>query len=182
MKLKIRLDTDEINHAIEEIEKYKNSIPTKTEMFISKLLDVGIWIAEVNSDEYGDYIEFQKEIKDGGKKCVGIFRGVNKKPYISEWDYFGKKKTAKVNMLLMAEFGSGWLSEVMFNISGVGVGTFPNQKHALDDNGWYWKEWQSNHKGQWHHSYGSAPTHPMYFAEMEMIQQIEYIAKSVFQT
>ena len=79
----------------------------------------------------------------------------------------------------MAEFGSGHLAEVLFDIAGVGQGTFPGQTHAFDDV-WHWKEWRDDHTGEWHHSKGFRPTHPMYQAEMDMIKEVVNIAKEVY--
>ena len=76
----------------------------------------------------------------------------------------------------MAEFGSGWLSEVLFNVSGVGQGTFPGQIHAFDEKGWYW----TTEDGVKHHSIGEKPTHPMHNAMNEMIRDVEKIAVEVF--
>lgn len=179
-QIEISLNTKSLKKAIKELKQYRDSLSAKNELFVNRLLDVGIKVAYQHADNFGKYIGFEKEIEGGGTRCVGIFKGINKEPVISEWDYYGERKTAEVNMLAMAEFGSGWLSEVLFHISGVGPGTFPGQTHALDEHGWWWKEWDPAHKGEWVHSYGLRPSHPMYYADMEMTQQIEKIAKEVF--
>ena len=178
MNLEISLNTKSLNKAIGLLKRYQESLPDRNETFVRKLLDVGIQMAESSAGGFGKHIEFCKEDK-GGIRTVGYLIGVDHSITV-EWDYFGKKKTAKVNALAMAEFGSGQLAEVLFDIAGVGRGTFPEQTHANDPNGWNYKEWQSDHKGAWHHSIGTAPTHPMYKADMEMIEQIDKIAKEVF--
>ena len=86
-------------------------------------------------------------------------------------------QTAEVNVLAMAEFGSGKLAKVLFDIGGVGRGTFPGQTHAFDDEGWSWKEIGTD---RWHHSVGVEPTHPMYNAYIHMLEQIDAIAQEVF--
>ena len=177
MKLNLTLDSKSISHAIGELKKYKTSLAVKNEEFVRRLIDEGISIAEQNTGGYGKYIQFYKEGR-GGLRTVG-FLIARDTPITVEWDYKGEKKTAKLSPLLMAEFGSGKLAEVLFAISGVGQGTFPGQTHAFED-GWNYKEWQSDHKGKWHHSSGVAPTHPMYKADMEMIQRAEMIAREVF--
>lgn len=178
MKLDISLNSRSLNHAIGELKRYRESLAVKNETFVRKLLDVGIKMAEQNVGGYGKYIQFYKQGK-GGIRTVG-FLIADDNPITVEWDYKGEKKTAQVSPLLMAEFGSGRLAEVLFAISGVGQGTFPGQTHANDPKGWNYKEWDENHKGKWHHSIGSRPTHPMYKADMEMIQQIETIGREVF--
>lgn len=57
-----------------------------------------------------------------------------------------------------------------------GVGTYPDQKHAYDPNGW----WYVDERGQKHHSYGNRAYMPMYHAEEAIIIQIRHIAKEVF--
>lgn len=178
MNLNITLSEKSINRAIGELKRYRDSLAIKTETFVRRLIDVGITVAEQNAGGYGKHIEFSKEGK-GGIRTIGYLVAKGQ-PITVDWDYKGTRKTAKVDPLLMAEFGSGKLAEVLFAISGVGQGTFPGQTHAFDDKGWNYKEWQSDHKGKWHHSSGAAPTHPMYKADMEMIQQIEAIAREVF--
>ena len=58
---------------------------------------------------------------------------------------------------------------------GMGVGTFPNQKHALDD---YW--WYRDNDGEFHISYGTKATMPMFNASKTIIEQIDTIAREVF--
>lgn len=178
MKLNLTLDSRSISHAIGELKKYKTSLAIKNEEFVRRLIDEGISIAEQNTGGFGKYIQFYKEGR-GGIRTVG-FLIAKDSPITVEWDYYGEKKTAKLSPLLMAEFGSGKLAEVLFAISGVGQGTFPGQTHADDPKGWNYKEWSEDHKGKWHHSSGYAPTHPMYKADMEMIQRAELIAREVF--
>lgn len=177
MKLNLTLSEKSINHAIGELKKYQNSLAVKTEIFVRRLLDVGIEVAQNNVGGWKQ-IEFYKEGK-GGIRTVGYLIAKDR-PITVEWDYKGKKKTAQISPLLMAEFGSGKLAEVLFAIAGVGRGTFPGQTHAFDEKGWNYKKWQADHKGKWQHSSGSAPTHPMYKADMEMIQQVDAIAREVF--
>ena len=58
----------------------------------------------------------------------------------------------------------------------MGVGTFPDQTHAFQDQGWYYMDVS----GEWHHSYGVKATMPMYNADIEMILNLRKIAKEVF--
>lgn len=178
MKITVALNDKSIWKAIHELEDYRNSLAYKTETFVRELLKEGIRVAQENVGGYGKYIQFYKEGK-GGIRTVGYLIAEDKK-ITTTWDYKGEKRTATVSPLLMAEFGSGKLAEVLFAISGVGQGTFPGQTHAFDEGGWNYKEWQDDHKGAWHHSVGSAPTHPMYKADMEMIQKVDEIAREVF--
>ncbi len=176
MKLKITLDSNSIKAAIDELNKYRNSLAAKNELFMNRLLDEGISVAYRHVGKYTGYIEFTKDVDNMGTKCIGVLTGKNTKPYISVWRYRGDFKKVEVNALAMAEFGSGWLANVMWNVPGVGQGTFPGQTHATDPQGWYWVDAQ-NVK---HHSIGETPQYPMYSAEMDMLAQIDKIAREVF--
>ena len=177
--LKIKLDSQSIADAVDELEKYKASLETKTAEFVSRLIDCGISMAQEKVGKgFGKYITFSKKV-DGGKKAIG-FLIAKDSPIIAEWiidDDSGETKTAEVSPLLMAEFGSGWLAEVLFDVAGVGQGTFPGQTHAFDPNGWNYK---SAEDGRWYRSKGVAPTHPMHGADIEMINEIETVAREVF--
>ena len=83
--------------------------------------------------------------------------------------------------ILLAEFGSATYAEVLFDVEGVGQGTFPGQTHAFEDSWWY-KEWDENGKGEWKRGRGVTPTHPMYHAKMKMYEQIYNVARKVFRT
>ena len=174
MKLKMKLNQNSINQAIHDLKKYQSTLQTKNEIFIEKLLEVGITVANQNKGRYAGYISFEKEVEGGNNEVIGILSGFNSGKCTSWWYYKGGKKEVEVNALAMAEFGSGWLAEVLFDVSGVGQGTFPGQKHAMDD-AWYWRDDKGLHVSQ-----GELPQHPFYNAEMQMIEQIELIAREVF--
>lgn len=175
-KLVLKLDTKSINGAIDELNKYRSALRSKSEQLVSRLLDEGIKVAYQHvPGRYSGYIEFTKEIPNKGTQCVGLFIGRNTQPFVSRWVTKAGVQEADVNALAMAEFGSGWLANVIWNISGVGQGTFPGQKHAMDQI-WFWED----EDGTKHHSRGEAPTYPMYHADMQMLAKIDSIAKEIF--
>lgn len=175
--IRMALNQRSINHAIGELKRYKDSLAERNETFVVRLLEYGIHVAERDAGEYGKFIEFYKEGK-GGIRTVGTLIAKDH-PFTVSWDVKGKKKTAEVSPLLMAEFGSGRLAEVLFDIQGVGQGTFPGQTHA-DEPYWWYKEWQEDGKGEWKMGFPIRPKHPMYNAEMEMIQRVQEVAREVF--
>ena len=175
-KITVNLDTKSIKEAIDELEKYRMSLKAKTKEFVDRLLDEGIKVAEQNVGDYGGFIIFEKEI-EGDTQCVGLLVARDRQKVIREWQYYGySTKTVEISPILFAEFGSGFLAEVLFPVPGVGQGTFPGQEHAFEPGGWSWMDLD----GKWHHSKGEKPTHPMYQADMEMINSILRIAKEVF--
>lgn len=179
MKLKIELNQKSISHAIGELKRYRESLATKNEIFVRRLLDEGIRVAKENTGGYGRLISFSKD-GHGGLKTVG-YMVADSRPITAEWavkDENGNevKKTAEVSPLLMAEFGSGPMAEVLFDIAGVGQGTFPGQTHAFETSWWY-KDWETK---EWHQAFGIRPKHPMHKAEMAMIERVQEIAREVF--
>jgi hypothetical protein len=181
--LYLKLNTPgDIDRVIKYLENYKQTIISKTQEFVDKLIDVGIEVAQHNTGEYAGYIVFSKQIKPTEDGCVGYLVATDGKKIIRQWKYKGGIKTAEVSPLLMAEFGSGWLAHVMStqdyrsNDLNVGQGTFPNQTHAFDKEGWFWE----TPDGEKHHSYGEKPSYPLYSATLAMIYEVERIAKEVF--
>lgn len=174
MKLKLRLESKSIEKAIKELEKYRDSLAIKNAVFVQRLLDEGIKVAQEHVGGMGKYITFTSNV-EGTTHCVGLLVAKNAVTITSMWDYYGEVVGADVSPLLMSEFGSGKFAEVLFPVEGVGQGTFPGQTHAFE-NRWHWKDLD----GKWHSSSGFHPTHPMYHADMEMIENVQKIAKEVF--
>lgn len=175
-KLALRLDTKSIKKVKDEIEKYQLSLQVKSEELVNRLLDEGIKVAYQHvPSRYSGYIEFTKEVTGEGTQCVGLFIGRNTQTFVSRWVTKAGVQEADVNALAMAEFGSGWLANVIWNVSGVGQGTFPGQTHATDQM-WFWVD----EDGIKHHSRGEPPSYPMYNADMAMLSQIDSIAREVF--
>ena len=167
--------TKSINELIKALEDYKKTLDDKVTKFINELLDVGIATAQANTGKYDGYIQFTKKIEDSE---VGILIGTDTELPVT-WKTSHGDVGYNVRPLLLAEFGSGWLANVMQYdepISGVGQGTMPNAKgHATSAFGWWWVDKQGEH-----HSYGERPTYPMYYAVIAMKLEIDRIAKKVF--
>lgn len=180
MKVEISLNQKSVNHAIGQLKAYRDSLATKNEQFVYELLNLGISVAEEHAGGYGKYITFSKKGK-GGITTIGYLVGEDAQKIVAEWDYYGERKTAVLSPILLAEFGSATYAEALFDVGGVGQGTFPGQTHAFEDSWWY-KEWDENGKGEWKRGRGVTPTHPMYHAKMKMYEQIYNVARKVFRT
>lgn len=160
-----------------ELEKYKTDLNKKIAICIERLADLGISVAKANGGEFGNQIIFTKEVEiDGQRRIIAYVVGRDKFPILREWFYHGNIKQVEVSPLYMAEFGSGWYSEPKFDNANGGQGTFPNQKHAFNEDGWTW----TTPDGETHHSYGERPTYPMYNAYTEMYMQAKRIFQEVF--
>ena len=125
-RLSLKLDTKSIEKTVKELEKYRDSLSSKSEQFINRLMDEGIKVAYQHLGRYTGYVEFTKEITNDGTHYVGVLIGENSKPFINTWKVKSGEKSVEVNSILMAEFGSGWLANVIWDVSGVGQGTFPD--------------------------------------------------------
>lgn len=168
----------QLNQTIDELHQYAQRLTEKCEQFVNELADIGIETARwnlfniINDTDgemisLGDKVYFSKDVSwdADGATCIII---PESHPFISVW----KTGIAVVDPLLMAEFGSGMYADSAHR------GTFPEQTHAFDPNGWYWRDLD----GQLHHSYGIEPTRPLLKAKEEMTQQILEVAERVFET
>lgn len=174
--LTAKLDTNDINRLIKDLQNRKLTLKEQCKEFVSRLADKGIETAKANGGEYGNLIMFSKEIEDTVSGAKGIMLATDGTKIVREWKYKGGTKTAEVSPLLMAEFGSGWLAKNLDGVEGVGQGTFPGQTHAFDPYGWWW----TTPDGKKHHSKGEAPTFPMHAASVAMIMEINDVAREVF--
>ena len=177
MKAKIiNCSLKNIQKTIKELETYRDSLEEKGRIFLERLADEGIVAAESHLGEYAGMVVFTKETEENGLLLIAADR----EKLLKVW-YTDKKLTNErsyeVSPLLLAEFGSGWLAENLYDIGGVGQGTMPNSYgHAADRNGWYWY----TEDGVKHHSIGEPPTHPMHYAILKMYESIERIAIEVY--
>lgn len=173
--LKADLSISSIRNLQKELEKYRDSLTYKCRLLAEELAKMGIKVAQAKIDEspLGKYISIKTDITEEKAGCKAIL--------ISIGETFEHDGYAPFNTLLAIEFGAG----IRYNSEenpkapefGMGVGTFPDQTHAFDKNGWwFWSE----EKQAWIHSYGVKATMPMYQASMEIQQNIVKITKDVF--
>lgn len=183
MKRKVSLDTDEIDALIKDIEAYRDSLSAKCVIFLERLADEGITIAERHVGPWTQ-IAFVRTVIPHRDGAVGMMTGYAPIQII-EWQFYNSIKSAELSPILMAEFGSGqYASDARGRVNqhyaamvGAGRGTFPGQTHATEDS-WRWKDLN----GDWHQSSGLRPEMPMYYAARRMRRQIERIGRQVFRT
>ena len=175
MEINIKLDTRSTKMAIRNLKRYQEQLNAKCELFVSKLIDIGIKTAKLNCGEYGDKITFSREIGVYGgsvKGAVGKLVAVG-----TPTARLRGGEEVMIDPLLMAEFGSGWNAKVLDKVDGVGQGTFPGQTHAFDPTGWWYTDIET---GKSEKSYGEEPTYPMHSAMVAMIFDIDKVIKEVF--
>lgn len=181
MKRVLNYSLYDIKSVVKELRDYQQELEDKREIFIRRLMELGIKMANSRLGNYAGMVMFEKTIDENG----GIIVASDREKIVRVW-YTDKKlknqRSYQVSPLLLSEFGSGWLAQVTSGVNmaspigEVGQGTMPGQKHAFDENGWFWYD----EDGEKHHSYGEAPTHPLYFAVLEMQEQIEAVAREVY--
>ena len=176
-RFKANLSVDGIESLKRQLLDYKQSLNGKCQLFIQRLAQEGITVAQQNVGGFGKYITFSTAITQSSVNgCKGVMLATNTGIITSQWLTQEGEKSADVSPLLMVEFGSGLRAKNPKNVPGVGTGTFPGQTHATNPNGWWYKDLD----GVWHHSYGMTPKMPMYMASIEMHKKITKVAREVF--
>lgn len=174
--MKITGSISDIKNIQKQLKDYENQLMHKINVLTIMLADLGIEVAKNNTGNFGHHIAFSMETEPSKYGCKVIVLAIDSSKITSVWRTKEGLKSAQVSPLLMAEFGSGKFAQNPKNIEGVGRGTFPRQQHAWDDEGWYWQTLD----GVWHHSYGIAPTMPMYKASIEIVKMVDEVARFVF--
>ena len=183
MEITFRLSTKDIARAKQEIKAYRDGLVEKCRIFVERLADHGISVAQLYTGEYGNLITFSKEIEATRNGATGIMLATSG-TITRQWMTQGRIKSADIIPLLMVEFGSGWKASDASGkpnagtakALGYGQGTFPGQTHAFDPGGWYWQDLD----GEWHSSEGEEPEMPVFHASMAMEMELFDIAQEVF--
>ena len=172
-KIKMRLCVEDIQRAQKELKAYEGRLVTRCNVLCGKLADMGLTVAKANisSAPLGKYVRLNVnyEAKSTGCKAMLIATGNTL-----------NTPAGSVNTLLLIEFGAG----IHYNHTenpkasefGMGVGTYPGQTHAFQEEGWYYMD----ESGEWHHTYGVKATMPMYNADIEILMNINRVAREVF--
>lgn len=173
---KASLSVSSLKQLQKELTAYRDSLPEKCKRLVIALSEAGIAVAKQNTGNYGKYITFSTKTEPQKDGCKAIMLASQTGKITSAWKTSGGIKTADVSPLLMVEFGSGWKAENPMQVPGVGQGTFPEQIHAYDKEGWYWIGLDD----KLYHSYGISPKQPMYKASLEIQRIVVEKAKEIF--
>lgn len=188
------LSHGQLRHTIAALKRYRDKeFPLKVREFLNRLADIGVDVARERTDgtRYSNYVTFTKEVKGGLKnpRKIALVAGRNSEDFIRHWISSSfQPREAKVNSMLMLEFGSGQFAD-----PSSWRGTFPDQ-HLAHFDSWYWYEYSDethdpeatpgdpvgNSGLQMFTSSGEKPKKPMMEAADEMRRQILSIAHSVF--
>lgn len=200
----IDLDRKALTQSIKQLRAYRDDLIKRGEMFVSRLAAEGVTVAQgrMVDNKYQRYIRFESRVEVEGKAyIIGFVSGISDEMHTSYWYPSAtaeEERSAVVNPILMAEFGSGLNANIHGYMAGsaasiAGRGTFPGQTHAYDPRGWFWYESGSADLGDQdtivgaaangrikHHSYGEVPAAPMLTAKGRMWSAVERIARQVF--
>lgn len=165
--IKMNLSEGSIQNAVKELERYKQSLISKNDLFVQRLSEVGIPVIDANiAAAQGD-----------SDKSHNTYIKLN-----SFGSYSRAVLVVEGRDLLMIEFGAG----IHYNTP---AGTSPHPKgqelgytigsygkgHGAEDYWYYQAE-----SGETVRSYGTESTMPVYKASVEIRQKIREIAKEVF--
>ena len=167
-------DSDSIQNAIKQIEQYRDDLPRKCQEICRRLSEIGEQTALVAISEspQGKAVTLRVDINPSKMGCQAMIIGTGKT--------VTDDKGRVYNLLLGIEFGSGITlnpaENPLASDFGMGVGTFPDQVHAYDPQGWMYL----GKDGKWHHSYGVKSTMPFYKSMLEIKQNVDKVVKEVF--
>lgn len=178
-RIHLVLSHSSIQDCIRQLEEYKNGLQPKLQKVADKLADIGVDVIQANLGEYGEFIEVKKELKESTpEQAKYIVCMINTQMVTKWWFRNGTLVHEDVNPVLMTEFGSGAYARNDFrsSMAGSGRGSFPNQRHAFDDEGWSW----TTPDGKTHHSFGEEPSAPLYNAYWTMYMDVASVIREVF--
>ena len=156
------LSSASIDAAIRELRDYTNWIERRANELAKRLADMGAVLASI---EYS-------RVPYTGEKLVNIS--------VTELGENRYAIVASGETVLILEFGAGikyGFGHPLEGRFGMGAGTYPEQKHALDPKGWYLPKEKGGA-----HTYGNPPSMAMYNTGKELRNRIEEVAREVFRT
>lgn len=163
--IQVSLSQTSIQAAIKELDKYKNSLEMKCQVFVNRLAQEGLQVVQVTMQSISD--------NDKGGYYTEIINNND-----------GTVKGATIRLtgdkVLFLEFGAGIRYASPQNPKaeelGYGPGTYPGKGHWDSPQGWWYRDESDNP----HHSYGNRAYMPMYNAGTAMTLRIQSLAREVF--
>lgn len=162
----MELSTNSIDKAIQELDRYEKELDRKNALFVQRLAESGIAIIDNTMNSV---------VEDGvDTSHVVSIKNTSLK------DFAEASIILEGRDIYFIEFSAG-ITYGRFNYpldsgNNYGVGTYPNQKYALDPNGW----WYTDENGMKQHSYGNRAYMPMYKSSVEIRNRVNEIARQVY--
>lgn len=165
-KISVPISSDAFKRLSDYITFYSREIHAKNRLFVERLASIGIPVVDAQMGA------FKGDSERGHSTYIEVSSGE---------DICSARLIVQNKDILFIEFGAG----IRYNNTkkhnplaselGYGVGSYPNQKHAFDKNGWFYED-----HGVKVHSYGTEASMPLQSATVEIISQIRDIAREVF--
>lgn len=183
--IKISLnDGNSIKTAIKEVREYRESLKSKMELFVSRLIDVGIERAESVGGRFSKHVTYSKKLDATEYGCHGIMYGMGY-TIDSTWLTKDGEQRGTLNMLWAMEFGtaaaalSGSDANRFGGRGGAGTNSVSGG-HESDREWWIAVDYDSKGNIIWRRATAVEPTRPMHNAMIAMQEQIVKIAQEVF--
>ena len=168
------LSQSSIERLIKDLQAYQNDLQNKTRILAQLLAEHGITVAgaRIGESPLGKYVTIRTELSE---EVVGT-RAI----LIAVGDVMESDGYEPFDTLLAIEFGAGIYYNEKENPKGpefgYGPGTFPGQVHAFEDGWYYWDEAAQT----WKYTHGVKATMPMYYADIEIQNNIIKAVKDAF--
>lgn len=168
LKIKTKLSTNDILETVKILREYKNTIRFKTALFVQRLAEIGLATIEAHKYSQGD----------------SDFNDLHSYMLVDEQDTFVRATLMLSGRhVAFIEFGAG----IHYNGSagsspnpkgsefGMTIGSYGKGYGANDY--WYYFDRET---GKGKRSQGTEAAMPMYYADQEILNKVEAIAKEVF--
>lgn len=173
----IKADLFNLKELQNKILQYKKSLEYKAELAVTKLIQMGydVALSKIQESPLGKTIVLKSAITPEQAGCKAMLLAIGQVVDVPGREPF--------SLLMAVEFGAG----IHYNPKnegenpkapefGFGVGTYPGQKFALNEDGW----WFQNEDGEWVHTFGVKATMPMYNAHKVIRDNYTNVFKEVF--
>lgn len=190
------LSVSSLRQLKKDLEKYKNSLTGKMQVFVEELLKIGIEAAEANVNVGGRYgthnmknlghIEFRSEVNTEDGKVYGILFGHGEDVH-GEWyenDGNGSYHLVEdtINAMLAVEFGTAGKALPVQDAFGVTAGQGQKARYHANDDAWYIITAldKDGKPAEWKPATAITPSRPMYQAGLKMYEGVKKAAEVAF--
>ena len=191
------LSVSSLRQLKKDLEKYKNSLTGKMQVFIDELLKIGIETAKQNINIDGTYgthkmaslghVAFRKEVSTEDGKVYGIMFGHGDDVH-GEWyenDGNGAYHLVEdtINSMLAIEFGTAGKALPVQDAFGVTAGQGQKARYHANDNAWYIItaiDPKTRKPIAWKPATAITPSQPMYKAGLAMYEGVKKAAEVAF--
>lgn len=164
-----------IKRLIDQLQTYSDDLDMIADDIVRELAQIGIKVAEYSVlGDWRSLIEFRYEPMNLGEgELIGeSITLIHRVWFASKNASIRNRREAIVSPMLMSEYGAG-----QYAVNGH-RGTFPGQRHAMESQ-WFWYD-QNGVKHSSEDDPHMVATQPMYKAVIAIINNVEKVAREVF--